>query len=188
MFDTGTRENGGVGNYNWLRLTVASSASTPYGGTPVALPGTVQAERFDEGGPDVAYVDTTSGNGGGQYRTTDVDIESTTDLGGGYNVGRTRPGEWLKYSVTVASAGTYALDVRVANIGTGARCRVEIDGIDRTGLLSVPNTGGWQIWQTVTTTGVSLTAGPHVIRLVFETGTVENGGVGNYNWVRLVAN
>jgi hypothetical protein len=30
------------------------------GGTPVALPGTVQAERFDEDGPDVAYVDTTT--------------------------------------------------------------------------------------------------------------------------------
>ena len=151
----------------------------------MALPGTVQAERFDEGGPGVAYVDTTAGNGGGQYRTTDVDVQSTTDTGGGYNVGRTRPGEWLKYSVTVASAGTYALDVRVANIGTGARFQVEIDGIDRTGPMSVPNTGGWQTWQTVTKTGLSLTAGAHVIRLVFETGTAENGGVGNYNWLRL---
>ena len=118
-FDTGTAENGGVGNYNWLRLTVASPSSTPYGGTPAALPGTVQAENFDEGASGVAYFDTTAGNTGGKYRTTDVDIESTTDVGGGYNVGRTRPGEWLKYSVTVASAGTYALDVRVANIGYG---------------------------------------------------------------------
>ena len=59
------------------------------------------------------------------------------------------PGEWLEVSVTVASAGTYALDVRVANIGTGARFRIEIDGIDRTGPMNVPNTGGWQIWQTV---------------------------------------
>ena len=50
----------------------------------------------------------------GNIARTDVDIESTTDTGGGYNVGRTRPGEWLKYSVTVASAGTYDLDVRVA--------------------------------------------------------------------------
>ena len=53
--------------------------------------------------------------------------------------------------------------------------------------MSVPNTGGWQIWQTVTKTGLSLTAGAHVIRLVFETGTAENGGVGNYNWLRFRA-
>ena len=50
--------------------------------------------------------------------------------------------------------------------------------------MSVPNTGGWQTWQTVTKTGLSLTAGSHVIRLVFDTGTAENGGVGNYNWFR----
>jgi hypothetical protein len=82
-----------------------------------------------------------------------------------------RPGEWLKYSVTVASAGTYALDLRIANVGTGARFHVEIDGVDRTGPIRVPNTGGWQTWQTVARTGLSLTAGSHVITLVFDTGT-----------------
>ena len=113
----------GFSAYSNVASVTPSSGRTPFGGTAAALPGTVQAENFDEGGAGVAYVDTTAGNGGGQYRTTDVDIESTTDTGGGYNVGRTRPGEWLKYSVTVASAGTYALDVRVANVGTGARFR-----------------------------------------------------------------
>ena len=87
--------------------------------------------------------------------------------------------------MTVASAGTYALDGRVANIGTGARFRVEIDGIDRTGLLNLPNTGGWQTWQTVTRTGLSLSAGAHVTQARVQTGTSENGGVGNYNWFRL---
>ena len=147
----------------------------------------MQAENFDEGASGVAYFDTTAGNTGGTYRMTDVDIASTTDAGAGHLVGRTRPGEWLKYSVTVASAGTYALDLRIANVGTGARFHVEIDGVDRTGPISVPNTGGWQTWQTMTRTGQSLTAGSHVITLVFDTGTAENGGVGNYNWVRFVA-
>ena len=147
----------------------------------------MQAKNFDESASGVAYFDTTAGNTGGTYRMTDVDIASTTDAAAGYHVERTRPGEWLKYSVTVASAGTYALDLRIANVGTGARFHVEIDGVDRTGPVSVPNTGGWQTWQTVTRTGLSLTAGSHVITLVFNTGTAENGGVGNYNWVRLVA-
>lgn len=42
----------------------------------------------------VAYDDATSGNSGGAYRSTDVDIEPTTDTGAGYSVGWTRAGEW----------------------------------------------------------------------------------------------
>jgi hypothetical protein len=44
----------------------------------------------------------------------------------------------------------------------------------------VPNTGGWDIWQTVTVPGIQLSAGQHVIRLVCLTGNGGTGGVGNY--------
>ena len=74
--------NGAVGNFNWI--TVARGGSTPFGGTPVPLPGTIEAERFDEGGPELAYHDDSSGNSGGAFRSTDVDIEGTSDAGGGY--------------------------------------------------------------------------------------------------------
>jgi hypothetical protein len=167
-----------------LKGGATPSGNTPYGGTAVTLPGKIQAENFDEGRAGVAYLDTTAGNSGGKYRTTDVDVESTVDQGGGYNVGWTRPGEWLKYSAVVANAGMYTVDVRLANIGTGARFHLEVDGVDRTGPITVPNTGGWQTWQTVTRSGVALSAGTHVVRVVFDTATVEKGGVGNYNWVR----
>ena len=50
-----------------------------------SLPGTIQAENFDNGGEGVAYHDTTSGNAGGAFRSTDVDIEAAS--GGGYDVG-----------------------------------------------------------------------------------------------------
>jgi hypothetical protein len=39
--------------------------------------------------------------------------------------------------------------------------------------------------QTVTTAGIPLTAGERVIRVVLDTAT-PGGGVGNYNWFRLV--
>jgi hypothetical protein len=42
-----------------------------------------------------------------------VDIQATTDSGGGYNLGWVKATEWVKYSVTVAATGTYAVDVRV---------------------------------------------------------------------------
>ena len=72
----------------------------------MALPGQVQFENYDTGGNDVAYHDTTSGNSGGKYRSNNVDIATTTDSGGGYVVGWVQATEWLKYSVTVATAGS----------------------------------------------------------------------------------
>jgi hypothetical protein len=179
--------SGGAGNFNWFRLVAATSSNptTPYGGTPVALPGLVQAENFDIGAEGVAYHDATLGNKGGAYRSTDVDIEPTSDTDGGYNVGWARAGEWLKYSVNVAVSGSYRLETRIANLGTGATFRVEVDGVDRTGPIDVPDTGGWQTWQTITTAGIPLTAGEQVIRVFFATAG-SGGGVGNYNWFRLV--
>src|SRR6185436_12992129 len=80
--------SGAVGNFNWIRITPASSReSTPYTGTPVTLPGVIEAEHFDDGGEGIAYHDVTAGNSGGAYRRTDVDLEATSDSGGGYNVG-----------------------------------------------------------------------------------------------------
>jgi hypothetical protein len=178
---------GGAGNFNWFRLAAMPSTSptTPYGGVPTAVPGVVEAEHFDEGGQSVAYYDTTVGNARGAYRSTDVDIEPTTDIGGGYNLGKTRSGEWLTYTVNVVATASYNLETRVANIGVGARFHVEVDGLDSTGPVLVPDTGGWQTWQTITTAGIRLEKGTRHIRVVFDTGS-SIGGVGNYNWFRVV--
>jgi phosphatidylserine/phosphatidylglycerophosphate/cardiolipin synthase-like enzyme len=161
------------------------TGGTPYLGTPVAIPGTFQAENFDAGGQFVAHYDATAGNSGGAYRSTEVDIEPAGDSGGGHNVGWTRAGEWLKYSVNVAATGSYRLETRVANLGTGARLHIEVDGVDRTGPIAVPDTGGWQAWTTITTPGISLTAGQRIVRVVFDSAG-SGGGAGNYNWFRFV--
>jgi hypothetical protein len=144
----------------------------------------VQAENFDNGGEGVAYHDASIGNSGNVYRTTDVDLGPTTDaLSGGYYVGWTREGEWLKYTVNATEARAYTLSVRVANVGSGAKFRVEVDGVDATGPVSVPNTSGWDVWQTVSLSGITLSQGPHVIRLVMVTRNVENSGVGNFGYL-----
>lgn len=155
---------------------------TPYGGTPWPIPGVIEAEHFDDGGDGIAYHDTTAANEGAAYRTTAVDLEPSAE--NGYNIGWTQPGEWLEYSISVATTGTYAIDVRVASAGQGGVLRVEVDGVDVTGPLTVPNTGGWQIWQTLTTTGVSLTAGAHVLRLAFDSAGA-TGDIGNVNYLQL---
>ena len=161
----------------------STMSSTPFGGTPVSLPGTIQVENFDNGGADIAYRDTTPGNSGGAYRATDVDLAATSDAGGGYNLGYTRAGEWLNYTVNVKTSGTYTLDVRIASIGTGASFHVEVDGRDVTGPMSVPDTGGWQVWRTISKTGISLTAGIRVVRLVLDKSASQNTAVGNYNFL-----
>ncbi len=61
---------GGTGSY----------AGTPFSGTPIALPKAFAAADFDRGGQGVAYSDRSSGNAGGQYRTSeDVDIIAQAD-------------------------------------------------------------------------------------------------------------
>jgi hypothetical protein len=172
---------GAVGNFNYVRVT-AQALSTSYGGTPAGLPGTIQAENFDEGGATRAYVDTSAGNAGGEYRSTDVDIERTSDTGGGYNVGWAGAGEWLNYSVTVAAAGTYDIAVRVASAGSGGTFHIEVNGVDKTGPMAVPNTGGWQMWTTVRKLGVSLAAGPQLVRIVMDT-MGATSAVGNINYI-----
>jgi len=178
--------NGTVfGNLNALRFAPASGgAPTPFGGTPWAIPGTIQAEDFDEGGESIAYHDTSAGNKGGTYRATDVDIEATSDGGGGgYDVGWITAGEWLNYTVSVAQSGTYTVTVRVAAKGAGGAFHIEFGGADKTGRLVISDTGGWQIWTDVTTT-VVLAAGRQSMRIVADTNGP--GGVfGNINYVRI---
>jgi hypothetical protein len=175
---------GAVGNINYLR--VGAPAGSPYGGVAVSLPGTIQVENFDEGGAGVAYVDHTTTNSGGKYRSTGVDIEATGDAGGGYDVGWAGAGEWLNYSVTVATAGTYDFEVRVASAGAGGKFHIEVNGTDKTGALTVPNTGGWQVWTTLKKTGVVLSKGSQAIRLVMDTNG-STGAIGNFNWIRVAA-
>jgi endoglucanase len=151
----------------------------------IAASGTtrIQAENFDIGGQAIAYNDSDAANSGGQYRTSEgVDIQTTTDTGGGYNVGWISAGEWLEYTVNVAAAGTYNLKVRVARQPTGtSTVMVLFGGVDKTGSLAVPSTGGWQTWTDLNRTGVSLSAGPQLMRIAM------TGGSFNVNWIEVTA-
>jgi endonuclease/exonuclease/phosphatase family metal-dependent hydrolase len=158
----------------------AASSSTPFSGTPVALPGTVQAENFDNGGEGVATRDVTAGNVGGAYRSGNVDLAAAG--GGGYTVGWTDPGEWLNYTVNVTAAGAYTINFRVASVGQGGAFHLEMNGANVTGSVTVPNTGGWQAWRLVSRT-VTLSAGQQRARLVMDT-RGPSGGIGNIDSIQ----
>lgn len=148
-----------------------TGTSSPFGGAAHAIPGWIQSEDFDNGGQNVAYYDNSPGNAGGAYRATDVDIQPTGS--GGYAVGWTAAGEWLKYTVNVASSGSYTATARVASAGTGGTFHIEFNGTDKTGPMRVPSTGGWQTY-TDLKANVSLSAGTQTMRIVFDS----NGGTG----------
>jgi hypothetical protein len=146
---------------------------TPYGGTPAAVPGTLQVENFDNGGEGVAYHDQDSGNNGGVYRTTDVDIRAMTGASNGYDVFNARAGEWLKYTINVPTSGTYDIKARVASRLAGGTFHFEVDNVDVTGSITAPTTGSWSVFQDAGKSGISLTAGTHVLRLALDTNGVE---------------
>ncbi|MGW6197981.1 carbohydrate-binding protein [Kribbella sp. NPDC055110] len=99
-------------------------------------------------------------------------IESNPAASGGKNVGWTAAGNWLQYRVDIAQAGTYDLELRVAN-GTGAVAADAVSVRDASGTVlakvSVPDTGGWASYQSVQTQ-VTLPAGDQVITVYCETG------------------
>lgn len=105
-----------------------------------------------------------------------VQTETTTDVGGGLNVGYIDAGDWMAYTVTVPTAGTYTLEFRVASLNGGGQISVEQNsGATKLGTVAVPSTGGWQNWTTISRT-VTLSAGSQDIAL-----GVPAGGY-NLNW------
>jgi fibronectin type 3 domain-containing protein len=162
------------------------SSQAPYWGAPSVAAAPIQAEDFDHGGEGIAYHDTDAKNTPGLYRPYQaVDIENTAD-NGGYDVTSVKAGEWLAYTVNVAQVGTYRFDFRVANgQQTGGTFHVESDGTNVTGPITLPYTGGSQGWQTISKSGVSLAAGQHVLRLVFDANG-SSGTIGNFNWFQFV--
>ena len=160
----------------FLQITGADDSD----GLP-SLPATIQTEDFDNGGKNVSYFDTTTGNAGKVYRSTDVDL--VADAGGGYAVGYTRPGEWLKYTFDNPAAATFNLEFRVATGSAGGVFHVEIDGVDKTGPINLANTGGWQQWKTLSKSGVAIGAGQHTMRLVFDKSNT-GGDIGDISWIK----
>lgn len=162
------------------------SSQTPFLGSPFNIPATIQAEDFDNGGDGIAYSDNDTGNARDLYRPSDVDIENCDE--GGFQICCAYAGEWVEYSINVATAGTYNFEARVATNGPGGTIHVEFDGENKTGPIQIPNTGGWQTFQTITVPGIDLSAGPHVMRVSMDANgdqRPETPAVANFNFFRL---
>jgi beta-glucosidase len=163
------QDNGG---WNIHYLTLTASGSAAFGGTPAAVPGTVQAANYDTGGQGVAYNVTSVNGNGTSYRSDGVNLETTADTqdttpaGGPYDLGWTATGQWFKYTVNVATARSYTVSLRLASpngVADGLHI-ASSSGANLSGNINVPATGGWQTWTTVTTS-VTLPAGVQTLTI-----------------------
>ncbi|KFF03458.1 glycosyl hydrolase family 18 protein [Flavobacterium reichenbachii] len=109
-----------------------------------------------------------------------VQTEATTDTGGGLNVGYCDTGDWMAYyNINFPTSGTYTIEYRVASAVSGARLSSDLNaGTIQLGNVDVPNTGGWQNWQTVSQT-VNVNAGTYNFGIY-----IQNTGV-NLNWFKI---
>lgn len=125
------------------------------------IPGKVEAEDF-------------SVNNGFSF-------ETCTDAGAGTNTSYAAVDKYLDYYAWVENSGTYKLDFRISVNAASAQIAVlkDVNGAmvpAKSVLFS--NTGGWQNWQTQSST-VLLSAGKNIIRLLSRTDGY------NLNWIEL---
>jgi len=124
-------------------------------GAAVTIPGKVEAENY--------------------ILMSGVVPGPTGDTGGGQEVDWIDTGDWMDYNVNVQTTGNYTVSYRVATIYTGTQVQL-LSGSTVLATNTIPNTGGWDTWQTITTV-VPLTAGVQTLRVY------ANAGGWNLNWI-----
>jgi endoglucanase len=108
-----------------------------------ALPGKVEAEAYSS--------------------MSGIQLEDCSDTGGGKNVGYFEPDDYIEFKVSVATAGNFTIDYRLATANGSTGFEVLIDGA-KVDAFVVPVTGGWQSWKTYTSPSFAMTTGNHTLR------------------------
>ena len=157
-YNLGVFATTGGWNLNWVEIVSCQQV-----GCGLVIPGRVEAEQY------TGFSDTTQGNTGGALRNDNVDIEVTSDSGGGYNVGWIAPGEYLRYNVNVSTRGRYRITARVSSPVSGKSFRLKINGQNLGSSIAVPNSGGWQSWRSQSIE-VVLDAGVQELETYFDSG------------------
>lgn len=155
---------GAFGSFRYLTGVSQSQScdSGAFGGDP--LYGTVKS----------CYVRYTSGTqtlrSARALASSGVQAEQTLDAGGGQNMGWIDGGDWMRFApLTIASAGSYAVDFRVATPNAGQQLALTnaITG-ELLSTVTLPATGGWQNWATASTV-IQLPAGAVQFKIIART-------------------
>jgi beta-glucanase (GH16 family) len=107
-------------------------------------------------------------------------VEACSDTGGGQDMGYIDAGDYLVWNnVNFPTSGTYTIEYRVASGAGGGTISADLNaGNVQLGNTTIPGTGGWQTWTTVSKT-VTVNAGTYNFGIYAQTGGY------NLNWVRI---
>jgi Carbohydrate binding module (family 6)/Glycosyl hydrolases family 16 len=115
-----------------------------------------------------------------------VATETTTDTGGGQNIGWLANGDWARYdNVNFGSTPPRDFVARVASGAAGGvsgliEVRLDSTGNAPIGSFALANTGGWQSWVSVPG-NVAAATGTHTVYLTFTSG--QPADFVNLNWL-----
>jgi arabinoxylan arabinofuranohydrolase len=122
-----------------------------------------------------------------RYNSASSGIQYESVGGGeptGWNVGYISNGSWIQYNnVDFTSTSPDTVYARVASPSGGGSIEVRVDSTTGTllGTISIPTTGGYQTWTTVSANLTNIITGVHNLFLVFRTGSF------NVNWVQFAS-
>ncbi len=140
---------------------------------PWRVPGTVEFEDYDVGGPEVAYHDLDNTNQGAHYRTDKVGIKANAKASNGAAVGWTQNGEWLAYTVEIGTAGVYRVDIIAASPFDGALLQLSLDGQTLSKPVVLKVSGDWDSFVATTTDLTLAKTGTHILRATIVAGPVD---------------
>ena len=138
----------------------------PYKGTAAKVPGTIEAENFDEGNNGDSYEDTGNGDadeGSFAYRGSDYDV-AVVDGGTGKAIGYTNENEWYEYTINVEQDGEYEIEANVSNGSGAGSLKLSLDKKDLASLSFTGTSNDWDTYEK-TTGKATLTKGEHVLRV-----------------------
>lgn len=109
-----------------------------------------------------------------------LETETTGDATGEYDLGYISPNSYTVYKNVDFGTGASQVSVREASAGAGGTLEFHLDSASGpiVSTVTLPVTGGWQSWQTVSGT-VSGATGVHDLYAVFKG---SSNGIANLNW------
>ncbi|MFZ4261988.1 carbohydrate-binding protein [Sphingobacterium sp. HJSM2_6] len=154
-------------------IDVHVSYTKPFNGPHLLKEGgetVIAAADFDIGGPGRAFNDDAANPiNDDSYRRSKGDAGSfAVEIeGNGNNLGFVNTGEWYQYTIQVENAGVYLYDSHLSANGVGSYY-IDVDGVNTTGSIDVPNNGSWSSWLYNPTAPkeINLTAGTHKVRFM----------------------
>jgi hypothetical protein len=168
----GVDQSGFVSDGNPTLLTIAVGGGTATAGSTPSASASATATGGSSGSTVSAYSTIQAASYSAHNGTQ---TETTTDTGGGQDVGWIANGCWLAYDdVDFGSAGAAQFVARVASgaaAGISGLVEVAVDSptASPVGSFAIASTGGWQSWETVPA-NISTVTGKHTVYLVFSSG------------------